>query len=425
MNNIYIVLEQRGFVKQTTSEDLHAILAKPVTCYAGFDPTAESLHVGSLMPIMALAHMQRCGHRPIALVGGATAMIGDPSGKDKVRSMLTMDEIAKNIAGIQHQLSRFIDFSEGKALLVNNADWISTLEYISFIRDIGVHFSVNRMLTAECFRARMEKEAGLSFLELNYMLLQAYDFLHLYRTHECVLQIGGDDQWSNILAGGELIRRTEQGVGLGLTLPLIVTATGAKMGKTEKGALWLDEDRCSINDFYQYWRNADDRDVNRFMKFFTYRDVAEIDALTEVSGLDLNKIKTIMAHDITSVVHNKDKARKALITEKEIFGIPDTDWNYIADKVGIDTSLVIESTLPHSDIKEDDLRKGTAFIDILVKIGLTKSLGEARRMIKQGGAYVNRVQQKDVQRVLKVEDVVDGAIELRLGKKKHHVLNVI
>ncbi|HEX9948887.1 MAG TPA: tyrosine--tRNA ligase, partial [Thermodesulfobacteriota bacterium] len=276
MNNIYDILKERGFIEGVTDEDgLSDLLgSKKITCYIGFDPTAASLHVGSLIPIMSLMHMQRMGHRPIALVGGGTVLIGDPSGKKEMRQILSLAEVEKNAKGIKRQLSQYLDFQEDKALLLNNAGWLVPLNYIEFLRDIGRHFSVNRMLTAESYRSRLE--TGLNFVEFNYMLLQAYDFLHLYRDYDCVLQMGGSDQWGNIVAGTDLIRRVEEGVAYGMVFPLITTASGDKMGKTAQGAVWLDPKLTSPYEYYQYWINTDDRDVERFLALFTFLPLEEV-----------------------------------------------------------------------------------------------------------------------------------------------------
>ncbi len=278
MENIFEIFEERGFIEQATDRELiRDLLKEPVTCYIGFDPTAASLHVGNLLPIMSLAHAQMKGHRPIALVGGGTALVGDPSGKTEIRPIMTRDEIDKNAEGIKKQLSRFIDFSDGRALMLNNADWLVELHYIDFLRNIGRHFSVNRMLTAESYRARIK--TGLSFIEFNYMLLQAYDFRYLFQHYNCRLQLGGNDQWGNILAGADLIRRLDNEIVHGVTFPLITISSGIKMGKTHKGTVWLDPELTSPYDYYQYWINQDDKDIKRFLSLFTFLPMAEIKRL--------------------------------------------------------------------------------------------------------------------------------------------------
>ena len=322
MPNVIEILEKRGFIEAKT-HDLELseyIQSGDVTCYIGFDPTASSLHVGSLVPIMSLAHMQRHGHRPIALVGGGTGLVGDPSGKTEMRQMLTIDQVNENVQGLKRQLSRFIDFNDGKALLLNNADWLTKLEYIPFLRDIGRHFSVNRMIKAESCRSRMESEDGLSFIEFNYMVLQAYDFLELCGKHGCRLQMGGSDQWGNIVAGIDLIRRMRGESAFGVTFPLITTSSGAKMGKTAAGAVWLDPERTSPYDYYQFWVNSDDRDVRRFLALFTFLPMDEIAAVDRLEGAELNSAKAVLAFEATGLAHGYDEAQKAFRAAREMFG---------------------------------------------------------------------------------------------------------
>lgn len=305
MTHVLDVLQERGFLEQTTGEEeVRELLAAPTTCYIGFDPTASSFHVGHLLPIMALAHMQRAGHRPIALVGGGTAMIGDPSGKTEMRKLLTRDEIEENARGLKAQLARFLDFDRG-AMLLNNADWLLGLNYIEFLRDIGVHFSVNRMLAAESYRQRLE--TGLNFIEFNYMLLQAYDFLHLFQRYGCRLQMGGNDQWGNIVAGVELIRRVEGAAAHGITFPLLTTASGAKMGKTAQGAVWLDPERTSPYDFYQYWINTEDPDVERFLGLFTFLPMEEVRELGRLEGARIREAKEVLAFEVTKLVPRRGR----------------------------------------------------------------------------------------------------------------------
>ena len=310
MRNVIDILEERGFIDSKTHEQELSdyIQSGPATCYIGFDPTASSLHIGSLVPIMALAHMQRHGHRPIALVGGGTGLVGDPSGKTEMRQILTIEDVNENAEALKNQLSRFIDFEDDKALLVNNAEWLTRIEYIPFLRDYGRYFSVNRMIKAESYRMRLESEEGLSFIEFNYMLLQAYDFLELFRRHQCRIQMGGSDQWGNIVAGIDLVRKVEQSAVFGITFPLITTSTGAKMGKTAAGAVWLDAARTSPYDFYQYWINTDDKDVARFLALYTFLPMSEIRPVSEMAGADLNLAKTILAFETTRIVHGQDAA---------------------------------------------------------------------------------------------------------------------
>ncbi len=320
MSNVYQTFKERGFIAQVTDEaELEALLGRErVTCYIGFDPTATSLHAGSLLPLMALAHMQRAGHRTIAILGAGTAMIGDPSGKTEMRKMLTPEEIAENGRQMQRQFSRFVRLDGDQGLMLNNADWLLPLSYISFLRDYGRYFSVNRMLSFEAYKQRMER--GLSFLEFNYQLLQAYDFLVLFQKHGCSLQMGGDDQWGNIVAGMDLIRRLESKPAYGLTFPLLQTASGEKMGKTAKGAVWLDAERTSPYDFFQYFRNTDDRDVKRFLGYFTFLPMAEIETLTAGAGAALNAAKERLAYEVTKIVHGEPAADEARAAAKSAFG---------------------------------------------------------------------------------------------------------
>ena len=310
MRNAYDVLSERGFIKQVTHEGLREMLEKEkVTFYIGFDPTADSLHVGHFVALMAMAHMQRAGHRPVALIGGGTCMIGDPSGKTDMRKMMSIEQIDENANKFKKQIGKFLDFSDGKALMVNNADWLRGLNYIEFLREVGAHFSVNRMLTAECYKRRMEK--GLTFLEFNYMLMQAYDFLELNREYGCTLQMGGDDQWSNILAGADLIRRKEQKAAFGMTFTLLLKSDGKKMGKTESGALWLDPEKTSPYEFYQYWRNVDDADVEKCLALLTFLPMDEVHRLGSLKDEKINEAKEVLAYELTSMIHGKDEADKA------------------------------------------------------------------------------------------------------------------
>ena len=422
MSDAYRELQERGFIKQTTTPDLRAVFGKPVTCYAGFDPTADSLHVGHMLPVMALAHLQRGGHRPIALVGGATARIGDPSGKDVMRSMLSAEQLAQNLAGIRAQLGKILDFSSG-ALLVNNGDWLNRLNYIDFLREVGVHFSVNRMLTAECFKARLDKEAGLSFLEFNYMLLQAYDFLHLFRTEKCGLQLGGDDQWSNMLAGIDLVRRVTTQEACAFTLPLLTTASGGKMGKTEKGAVWLDRAKTPVNEFYQYWRNTDDRDVERFLKFFTFAPLADIARYSAWRDRDLNKAKSILAFHVTALVHGRADATAALAFERQQFGMPDADWALLQGECGIDANVAeAAERLNVITLTAAELTAGKPLVKLLVEAGICTSLSEGRRLIQQKGVCLNGAPVSDIAFVLTAAQLPGGRAELTRGKKQKYTV---
>jgi len=442
MANLIDVLKERGFIEQAThDQELKNYLeAEQATCYIGFDPTASSLHVGSLVPIMSLAHVQRQGHRPIALVGGGTGLVGDPSGKTEMRKLLTPEMIEENAVGIKKQLSRFLDFREGKALMLNNADWLTKLEYIPFLRDFGRHFSVNRMIKAESYKMRLESEEGLNFIEFNYMLLQAYDFLELYGHHACRLQMGGSDQWGNIVAGIELIRRVRQETAFGITFPLITTSTGAKMGKTADGAVWLDPAKTSPYEYYQYWINTDDRDVVRFMALFTFLPIEEIRALEKLSGADLNSAKVILAFEVTQLAHGREEAFKAYRAAESMFGprvVPEeilpsssvprngADVNNAQGQLdGVLPAVEIDST-PHSIIELDRFKEGIPAFKLYQMVGLASSGSHARRLIEQGGAYVNGQRIESFDDLLTERDIVDQEMLLRAGKKRYHKIKII
>lgn len=431
------ILKERGFVDQRTHEKAldQYLEAGQVTCYIGFDPTASSLHVGSLVPIMSLAHMQRYGHRPIALIGGGTGLVGDPSGKTEMRQLLTPDMVDKNAMGIKKQLSRFIDFSDNKALMLNNADWLTKLEYIPFLRDFGRHFSVNRMIKAESYKMRLESEEGLNFIEFNYMLLQAYDFLEIYDRYGCKLQMGGSDQWGNIVAGVDLIRRIRQETVFGITFPLITTSSGAKMGKTAEGAVWLDPDRTLPYNYYQYWVNTDDRDVARFMALFTFLPMDEIKALEKLSGAVLNSAKVVLAFETTRIAHGKEAAINAYndaksqfctqVVPKDIMPSSSIHRNGgVLPALEIEAAGSVDST-PHSNIEIDRLKEGIPAFKLYHIVGLSKSGSEARRLIEQGGAYVNGQRIESFDYLLTDSDIVDMEILLRAGKKRYHKIKII
>lgn len=404
--NVFDVFKERGFFEQCTDEErVRTLLSGPATCYIGFDPTSDSFHCGSLVPIMALAHLQRHGHRVIPLMGGGTAMIGDPSGKTELRQLITVEKIDSNSAGLKKQFEKFIDFSGGKALMLNNAEWLRPLNYIEFLRDIGRHFSVNKMLAAESYRMRLE--TGLNFIEFNYMLLQSYDFLHLYRHYDCRLQMGGNDQWGNILAGTDLIRRVEGGEAEALTFPLLTTASGSKMGKTEKGAVWLDPAKTPPYDYYQYWINTDDRDVGKFLALFTFLPMEEVRCLGALEGADLRKAKEILAYEATKLAHGCEEADKAREASRSLF----------CGDAG-EGPLDLES-MPTFEIGASCLQEGTPAFMLLADCGIVKSRGEARRLIQQGGAYVNgrRIDQFDEK--ISESDLKCGCLLLRAGKKKY------
>ncbi len=423
MSNVIDTLEERGFIEAKTHDQELSdyVNSENVTCYIGFDPTASSLHVGSLVPIMSLAHMQRHGHRPIALVGGGTGLVGDPSGKTEMRKMLTIEQVNQNAEGLKRQLSRFIDFGAGKALLLNNADWLTKLEYIAFLRDIGRHFSVNRMIKAESCRARMESEEGLSFIEFNYMVLQAYDFLELCARHQCRLQMGGSDQWGNIVAGIDLIRRMRSETAFGLTFPLITTSSGAKMGKTASGAIWLDPQRTSPYDYYQFWVNTDDRDVQRFLALFTFLPMDEIRAVEQLQGAELNSAKAILAFEATGLAHGCDEAEKAFTAACEMFGARQIPAHILpSSKMPRQSALDGDDSVPSSTMPMSDLKAGIPAFRLFHQAGLVNSSGEARRLIQQGGAYINGQRVASFEQIINYNNINDMELVLRAGKKRFH-----
>lgn len=427
MANVIDILNERGFVEQTThGAELNDFAAqRGGTCYIGFDPTASSLHVGSLVPIMALAHMQRQGHRPIALIGGGTGLVGDPSGKTEMRQLLTPQKVVENAAGIKKQLSRFIDFSDDKALLLNNADWLTKLEYIPFLRDIGRHFSVNRMIKAESYKMRLDSEEGLNFIEFNYMLLQAYDYLELFDHYGCRLQMGGADQWGNIVAGIELVRKMRQETVFGITFPLITTSSGIKMGKTHKGAVWLDPERTPPYEYYQYWINTDDRDVARFMALFTFLPLKEINAAQSLSGAHLNAVKAVLAYEATALAHGRKEAAKAYQAALSMFGervVPDEIMPSSTIPRGNASSD--DKSVPQSYVARDRIDEGIPAFKIFQNVGLAASGGAARRLIEQGGAYINGERLTSADRLVTLNDVVDSGILLRAGKKRFHKIKI-
>lgn len=424
MENGFDVLKSRGFVEQVTDEQaVRKLFSKPVTCYTGFDPTASTLHVGSLVPIMALAHVQRHGHRPIVLVGGGTGLIGDPSGKTKAREILTEDQIEANAASIKKQFSRYINFAEDKALLLNNADWLRNLKYIEFLRDTGCHFSVNRMLAAESYKARLK--TGLNFIEFNYMLLQAYDFLYLHKHYQCSLQMGGNDQWGNILAGIDLTRRVEGNQVYGMTFPLIVTASGDKMGKTEKGAVWLDEQLTSHYDYYQFWINVEDEDVIRFLNLFTFLPQDEIKAIEAWEGEALNAAKIVLAFEATQITHGEKKAMEAWETSASAFGYKPIDPQlFPSSTVPRSRATDDVSGMPTSVIGKEVFKKGICAFELFARVGLCSTKSEARRLISQRGGYVNGNPVDQYDEIIDFKHVENGSIVLRSGKKKYHRVKV-
>ena len=401
---VFDILQERGLIAQTTNEaKIKELLNQErITFYIGFDPTADSLHVGHFVQIMVMAHLQKAGHKPIALFGGGTGMVGDPSGKTEMRKMLTKEEIAHNIACFQKQMSRLIDFSEGKAIMENNADWLLNLNYVQFLREVGIHFSVNRMLSFECYKQRLER--GLSFFELNYMLMQSYDFLELNRRYNCVMQLGGDDQWSNIIGGVELVRRSDQKEVYGMTFTLLTTSEGKKMGKTEKGAVWLNPEKTSPFDFYQYWRNVDDADVIKCLKILTFLPMEQINEYAKKEGSQLNAVKEVLAFEVTQLIHGTQEATKAQEGARALFGKGDNTEN-----------------MPSTALAEGDFTNGQiGILELLLKAKLVPSKSEARRLIEQGGVSVNEAKVIDSATQFTVQDFTDGYMIIKKGKKVFH-----
>ncbi|MCX5821303.1 MAG: tyrosine--tRNA ligase [Deltaproteobacteria bacterium] len=437
MKSVYDVFRERGFIEQISDEpQIRELLEhKSITCYIGFDPTSTSLHIGSLVPIMSLAHMQRHGHRPIALVGGGTALIGDPSGKTEMRQILTREQIDHNAHCLQKQLTSYLEFGDGKAVLLNNANWLTQLNYIEFLRDIGRHFSVNRMLTAESYRIRLE--TGLNFIEFNYMLLQAYDFLYLFKNYGCRMQMGGNDQWGNMVAGIDLIRRVEGEAAFSMTFPLITTSQGHKMGKTEKGTVWLDAELTSPYEYYQYWINTEDADVGRFLALFTFLPMEEISVVKTLTDARLNMAKAVLAFEATKITHGEEAAFRAYEKTAQLFGCR-----------SVDAGLFLSSTIPRPDvigelhlalpslsfsaqgvsslpIERSRLDEGIPAFELFHETNLCASRGEARRLIAQGGGYVNDRQFAAFDERIGLGDVDErGEIRLRKGKKRYVILSV-
>ena len=397
--NLFEELQARGLIAQMTHQDKIKELLnnEKVTFYIGFDPTADSLHIGHFLQMVVMAHMQRAGHKPIAIIGGGTAMVGDPSGRSDMRQMMTKETIDHNANCFKSQLSKLVDFSEGKALMVNNADWLLDLNYVEFLRDIGVHFSVNRMLTAECFKTRLEK--GLSFIEFNYMLMQSYDFLKLNRDYGCRLELGGDDQWSNILGGIDLIRRCEGKEAYGMTFTLLTTSEGKKMGKTQKGALWLDPNKTTPFEFYQYFRNVHDNDVINCMKLITFIPLSEIAEYEKLEGSEINKAKMRLAFEVTKMVHGEEEAKKAEAAALNLF------------------AGGASAEVPSVEILKDDIKDGINIMDLLVITKLCPSKSEARRNVTQGGVSVNDEKVSDISLMVTEADFKDNELMVKRGKK--------
>ncbi|MBU0995717.1 MAG: tyrosine--tRNA ligase [Proteobacteria bacterium] len=422
------ILKERGFIENMTHEDelFEYLKDEGASGYIGFDPTASSLHVGSLVPIMALAHMQKTGHRPIALVGGGTGLIGDPSGKTEMRQFITHEDVENNKTGIKNQLSRFIDFNDGKACLIDNAEWLTSLKYIDFLRDIGRYFSVNRMIKAESYKLRLDSEEGLSFIEFNYMLLQAYDFMKLAETHNCLLQMGGSDQWGNIVAGIDLIRRKQQKSAFGITFPLITTSSGAKMGKTASGAVWLDADRTSPYDYYQFWVNADDADVEKFLSLFTFLPLNEIKYVGNLDGSELNNAKAVLAFETTCLAHGNEEALKAFHAAASMFGKKTISEDLLpSSSIPRGQSETKDESVPYLDLDLDSLKEGIPVFKLFSMTGLTKSGSAARKLIEQGGAYVNNDRISSGDLMINARNLDEnGEILLRAGKKRYYKIRV-
>ena len=406
MSDVFEVLLERGFIQQCTdAEAVRKLLStEQVTFYVGFDPTADSLHAGSMLALMGMAHLQRAGHRPIAIIGGGTTLVGDPSGKTELRRMMSREEIESNGRKLLSQMQRYLDFGEGRGLFLNNADWLCALSYVDFLRDVGRLFKVNELIKVEAYRQRLEREEGLSFLEFNYQLLQSYDFLVLFQQYSCVLQAGGDDQWGNIVSGMDLIRRKEGKPAFGLTFPLLQTSRGEKMGKTAAGAVWLSAERTPPYDYYQFWINTDDRDVQRFLGYFTFLPMDEVRRLGGLQGADIREAKQVLAYEATKLAHGAAAADEARQAARALFGQGEQD----------------ASAIPTSTVDAGRFGAGVSLVELFVETGLATSKGAARRLIDQGGAYVNDQQVRDVAALITEQHFSDGALLLRHGKKKYH-----
>lgn len=408
MKNVYDVLMERGYIEQVThEEEVKELLSKErVTFYIGFDPTADSLHLGHFIQIMVMMHMQRAGHKPIALVGGGTAKIGDPSGKTDMRKMLTPEDIVSNGDMLRKQMEKYLTLDGENGYIANNADWLDKLEYIPFIREIGSKFSVNRMLTAECFKQRLEK--GLSFLEFNYMIMQSYDFLELNRRFDCQMQLGGNDQWSNIIAGVDLVRRMENKQVYGLTFKLLLTSDGKKMGKTEKGAVWIDPEKTTPYEMFQYLRNVEDADVENCLRLLTFLPMDEVRALAALQGSEINKAKEVLAYEFTKIIHGQEEADKALEAARALFA------------GGGDSENV-----PTTEMSRERFVEGISILDLLLEVGLIPSKGEGRRLIGQKGITMQDVLVDDLQKVVVLADFKEDKLMIRKGKKVYHRIQLV
>lgn len=408
MKSAYDILTERGFIEQMTHEEeiIDLFKKEKITFYIGFDPTADSLTVGHFLTVMAMAHLQQAGHRPIVLIGGGTTMVGDPTGKSDMRKMMTKETITSNAERFKEQLSKFIDFTDDKAIMVNNADWLLDLNYVDFIREIGVHFSVNRMLTADCYKTRFEK--GLTFLEFNYMLMQSYDFLELNRRYNCTMQLGGNDQWSNILGGVELIRRKEGKPAYGMTFKLLTTSDGRKMGKTEKGAVWLDPEKTSPYEFFQYWRNTEDAKVAECLGLLTFLPMEEVKALSALEGAEINRAKEVLAYELTKIVHGEAAAKEAMEAAKALF-----------------TGAGNGGSIPTSEMARNEFEEGMDVLTLLQSTGLIPTRSEGRRLVEQGGIRINDVQIQDILHKVTLDDFNDqGELMIKKGKKGFHRVQI-
>lgn len=406
--NVFDILNERGFIAQATHEEeiKRKLGNEKITFYIGMDPTADSLHVGHFLTVMAMAHMQRAGHRPILLVGGGTGVVGDPTDRTDMRKMMTREEIDHNCEQFKKQLSNFIDFEDDKAIMVNNADWLLELKYVEFIRDYGVHFSVNRMLTADSYRTRFEN--GLSFFEFNYMLMQSYDFLELFRKYNCTMQLGGNDQWSNIIGGIDLIRKIENAQAYGLTFTLLTTSDGKKMGKSQNGAVWLDPSKTSPYEFFQYWRNIEDESVGKLLGLLTFLPMEEVRMLSALSGKEINKAKEVLAFELTKGVHGEEEAQKALEAAKALFA-----------------GGAQGGSIPSTNISTSEIGEGINIIELLERCALIPSRGEGRRLIAQGGVKINSEKIENHEKLVTLSDFIDNEIMIQKGKKVFHKVIII
>ncbi|PKM49745.1 MAG: tyrosine--tRNA ligase [Firmicutes bacterium HGW-Firmicutes-7] len=408
MKSAYDILLERGFIEQTTHEEeiIDLFKKEKITFYIGFDPTADSLTVGHFLTVMAMAHLQQAGHRPIVLIGGGTTMVGDPTGKSDMRKMMTKEIIGNNAESFKKQLSKFIDFTDDRAIMVNNADWLLNLNYVEFIREIGVHFSVNRMLTADCYKTRYEK--GLTFLEFNYMLMQSYDFLELNKRYACTMQLGGNDQWSNILGGVELIRRKEGKPAYGMTFKLLTTGDGKKMGKTEKGAVWLDPEKTSPYEFYQYWRNTEDVKVAECLGLLTFLPMDEVLKLSALEGAEINTAKEVLAFEITKNIHGEEEALKAMNAAKALF-----------------SGAALGGSIPTTELKKDEFKDGLDILTLLQQTGLIPTRSEGRRLVEQGGIRMNDVQVQNINMMVTQKDFDEkDELMIKKGKKGFHRVHI-